>query len=56
MKKENRKLIGIIGLVLIVLGIFSSIPSAINNIVAGITLSGLSVIIGLILALYGLID
>lgn len=54
--KERKRISGIIGIVLIVIGIFSAIPTTINEIFIGLILSAISIIIGLILALHGFLD
>lgn len=55
-KREKNKLIGIIGIVLVISGVTGTIPSALNKFIYGIISFGALAIIGIIMALYGFND
>ncbi len=55
-KKEKKRLIGLIGIVLVILGLTGVIPSSLNNLVFLLGGFGALVIIGIIMAIYGFVD
>lgn len=52
----DKKLIAIIGLVLVIAGVIGTIPSAINEELIGVIGFGILAAIGIIMAVYGFSD
>jgi len=55
-KKEKNKLIGIVGVVLLILGILSVIPFAVNSNISLLIVFGIIAVIGLVMTIYAFSD